>query len=76
MSKISERIEQCIAQGDYLSDMDITEILGISQRTLNNKVCRGDDLPVYIKPRGCRKRLWPKPLVQEWLSTSRSQVAE
>lgn len=53
----------------FLNDSDITHLLGISQRTLNNKICRGDDLPEFIKLRGCRRRIWPFEAVQIWLDS-------
>lgn len=51
----------------FLRDKDITELLGITQQTLNNKVYRGDDLPPFIKPRGTKNRLWVKEEVSAWL---------
>lgn len=74
--KLIERIESKASNKGYMDDSDITGLLGISQRTLNNKVCRGDDLPKYIKPRGCRRRIWPTEAVQEWLSSTTTGAAE
>lgn len=58
----------------YLDDNDITDLLCVSQRTLNNKVYRGDDLPEFIKLPGCRKRIWPAESVKEWLFASRNEA--
>jgi len=55
--------------GPHLSDHEICRLLRVSQKTLNNKVCRGDDLPEFIKPPGCRHRLWPASDVIDWLSS-------
>lgn len=52
----------------YMRDKDITELLGITQQTLNNKVYRGDNLPRFTKPPGTRTRLWKKEDVNKWLA--------
>lgn len=52
----------------FLDDRTLCSLLGITQQTLNNKVYRGDDLPRYVKPRGCRRRLWLRESVEQWLS--------
>jgi predicted DNA-binding transcriptional regulator AlpA len=54
---------------EFIFDRELVSLLGITQQTLNNKVYRGDDLPRFIKPRGCRRRLWVRESVEQWLST-------
>lgn len=52
----------------YLTDEDVAALLGISVTSLRNKVSAGEPLPPYIRPSGCRKRLWPCRQVQDWLA--------
>ncbi len=52
----------------YLTDGDVAALLGISVTSLRNKVSAGVPLPPYIRPSGCRKRLWPCRQVQDWLT--------
>jgi hypothetical protein len=56
--------------GPYTDDKAICELLKINQKTLNNKVCKGDSLPNFIKLPGSRSRLWPVSGVVCWLSES------
>jgi predicted DNA-binding transcriptional regulator AlpA len=53
---------------EFIFDRELVCLLGITQQTLNNKVYRGDDLPHFVKPRGCRRRLWLRESVEQWLS--------
>lgn len=57
--------------GQYFDDRKVCELLSISQRTLNNKVCRSPtSLPKFVRPMGCRKRMWPIADFEKWLSES------
>jgi len=52
----------------YLIDQEFAALLGISVVRLRNKISAGEPLPPYIQPPGCRKRLWNRDQVEEWLT--------
>ncbi len=52
---------------DYYGDAEIARLLGISLGRLRNKLSAGDPLPACIRPPGCRKRLWHRQSVHQWL---------
>ncbi len=51
----------------YFSDSDVATLLGISLKSLRNKLHLERPLPPYIKLPFSRKRLWPVLKVHEWL---------
>ena len=53
--------------GDYYTDDEVADLLGISVGRLRNKLCAGNPLPPRIEPPGCRHRLWPCQAVHDWL---------
>jgi hypothetical protein len=53
--------------GNYYTDSEIADLLGISLGRLRNKLSAGQPLPLRIQPPGCRNRLWPSQAVHEWL---------
>ena len=53
---------------NHLTDRDICRLLGINQKSLNNKICRGDSLPKHLKLPGGRNRIWPTDEVDRWLN--------
>lgn len=52
----------------YFTDAQLAALLGISVVRLRNKVSAQEPLPPYIQPPGCRKRLWNREQVNDWLS--------
>lgn len=54
-------------EGEYYTDQDVAQLLGISVGRLRNKLTAGNPLPPRIQPPGCRNRLWPCNAVHEWL---------
>ena len=62
--------------GCYYSDSEIARLLGISLGRLRNKLCAGSPLPPRIQPPGCRKRIWPRSAVHEWLAQFTVTVAD
>jgi hypothetical protein len=68
--------EYSTKDGQYYTDMEIAELLGISLGRLRNKLCAGSPLPPRIQPPGCRHRLWPCQAVHDWLEQFIVAVAE
>ena len=60
----------------YLSDQNVADILGISLKSLYNKVSQQDPLPVYICPPSTRVRLWPVKDFHEWLAQFRYETSQ
>lgn len=54
--------------GDYYTDEEMAQLLGVSLGRLRNKLCAGNPLPPRIQPPGCRHRLWPCRAVHGWLA--------
>lgn len=59
--------EYSTKDGQYYTDIEIAELLGISLGRLRNKLCTCSPLPPRIQPPGCRHRLWPCQAVHDWL---------
>lgn len=59
----------------YLSDQNVADILGISLKSLYNKINLQHPLPTYICPPSSRVRLWPEKDFHEWLSQFRSETS-
>ncbi len=57
----------------YLRDKDVADILGISLKSLYNKINLRHPLPAYICPPSTRIRLWPEKDFHEWLSRFRCE---
>ncbi len=57
----------------YLRDEDVADFLGISLKSLYNKINLDHPLPVYICPPTTRVRLWPVKDFHEWLSKFRHE---
>lgn len=54
---------------NHLTDDDICRILGITRKSLNNRICRGDhNLPRHLKLPGGKRRIWPRDEVNRWLN--------
>jgi len=53
-----------------LTDDEFIFLIGVTRKTLNNKVSKGDSLPGHIKVPGGRSRLWPVSEIATWLSES------
>ena len=68
--------EYSTKDGQYYTDIEIAELLGISLGRLRNKLCAGSPLPPRIQPPGCRHRLWPCQAVHGWLEQFTITVAE
>ena len=66
MPHVNERDADCV--GDYYTDEQVAELLGISLGRLRNKLCAGNPLPPRIEPPGCRHRLWPCEALHDWLT--------
>ena len=62
--------------GSYYTDSDVACLLGISLGRLRNKLCAGSPLPPRIQPPGCRKRIWLRSAVHEWLAQFTVTVAD
>ena len=57
----------------YLRDKDVADILGISIKSLYNKINLQHPLPAYICPPSTRVRLWPVKEFHAWLSRFRCE---
>ena len=68
--------EYSTKDGQYYTDSEIAELLGISLGRLRNKLCAGSPLPPRIQPPGCRHRLWACQAVHDWLEQFTVTVAE
>ena len=68
--------EYSTKDGQYYTDSEIAELLGISLGRLRNKLCAGSPLPPRIQPPCCRHRLWPCQAVHDWLEQFTVTVAE
>jgi hypothetical protein len=55
------------SDGQYYTDQEMAQLLGISIGRLRNKLTAGSPLPPRIQPPGCRTRLWPREAVHAWL---------
>lgn len=60
----------------YYTGSDIACLLGISLGRLRNKLCADSPLPPRIQPPGCRKRMWLRSAVHEWLAQFNVTVAD
>lgn len=54
-------------RSDYYEDAEMARLLGISIGRLRNKLSAGDPLPPCTRPPGCRRRLWRRQSVHQWL---------
>ena len=52
---------------DFMDDVEVANLFGISIKALRNKLSSGDMLPPRIQPPGCKTRLWPRNDVYDWL---------
>jgi hypothetical protein len=52
---------------DFMTDFQVAALLEISVRGLRNKVASGQPLPPFIRPPGCRVRLWPVVEFNNWM---------
>ncbi len=52
---------------EFYNDTQLAGLLNLSLSRLRCKISAGDDLPPRIQPPGCKKRLWNKEKVHEWL---------
>lgn len=54
-------------RSDYYEDAEMARLLGISTGRLRNKLSAGDLLSPCIRPPGCKRRLWRRRSVHQWL---------
>jgi predicted DNA-binding transcriptional regulator AlpA len=59
-----------------LTDDEFCLLIGITRKTLNNKLSKGCSLPNYIRIPGGRSRLWPTSEIASWLSESQEAKNE
>jgi len=59
----------------YLNDQEVANMLGISLKSLRNKINLQHPLPTYICPPSSRTRLWPEDDLHAWLSEFRTEAS-
>jgi len=52
---------------DFFTDVEFAALIGITVCALRNKISAGHPLPPRVQIPGCRKRLWPRRSVIQWL---------